>query len=187
MWVARPVYQPAIDEYGARWVEPELVAQVGREIRRLDAHRLEVLALLALLVPAPLVEPGEQDVLPVGGLGLGLLGRLLLLGGGEGELLLVLGLEQLEEGIVEQLLLEVLLQVEQRHVQEVHRLVQPRVDPQVLAEERLLPQRLLHAAAARRDRRRAVRVGPRYSSATRSSNTSSRTVPETCTRPSNMM
>lgn len=29
MWVARPVYQPAIDEYGARWVEPGLIVSNG--------------------------------------------------------------------------------------------------------------------------------------------------------------
>jgi oligopeptide transport system substrate-binding protein len=29
MWVARPVYQPVIDEYGARWVEPGLIVSNG--------------------------------------------------------------------------------------------------------------------------------------------------------------
>jgi oligopeptide transport system substrate-binding protein len=29
MWVARPVYQPVIDEYGARWVEPGIIVSNG--------------------------------------------------------------------------------------------------------------------------------------------------------------
>jgi oligopeptide transport system substrate-binding protein len=29
MWVARPVYKPAIDEYGARWVEPGIIVTNG--------------------------------------------------------------------------------------------------------------------------------------------------------------
>jgi oligopeptide transport system substrate-binding protein len=29
MWVTRPVYQPAIDDYGARWVEPGLIVTNG--------------------------------------------------------------------------------------------------------------------------------------------------------------
>jgi oligopeptide transport system substrate-binding protein len=29
MWVARPVYQPAIDEYGARWIEPGFIVTNG--------------------------------------------------------------------------------------------------------------------------------------------------------------
>jgi ABC-type oligopeptide transport system substrate-binding subunit len=29
MWVARPVYQPVIDEYGARWIEPGIIVTNG--------------------------------------------------------------------------------------------------------------------------------------------------------------
>ena len=29
MWVARPVYAPVIDEYGARWVEPGIIVSNG--------------------------------------------------------------------------------------------------------------------------------------------------------------
>lgn len=29
MWIARPVYQPVIDEYGARWVEPGIIVSNG--------------------------------------------------------------------------------------------------------------------------------------------------------------
>ena len=50
---------------------------------------------------------------------------LLLFGGGLFRRLLF-GLQQLEEGIGQQLLLEVLLQVHHGHVQHVHGLVQPR-------------------------------------------------------------
>ena len=176
------------EERAGREIEHlQLVAQVGREVGGHHAHRLDVLALLGLLAPAPLVEAREEDVLPVDRLGLGGLRGLLLLRRGERKVLVLLRLQQLEERVGEQLLLEVLLQGEQRHVQQVHGLVQPRIDPQVLPQERMLPEGLLHAAGARRARRRAVSVGPRYISATRSSKTSSRTVPETWTRPSNMM
>ena len=75
---------------------------------------------------------------------------------------LFLGLHHLEERVAEQLLLQVLLKVEQRHVEQVHRLVQARIDPQVLAQRRVLMQAGLHAAGAcSRARRRAVRVGPK--------------------------
>ena len=89
----------------------------------------------------------------------------------------------LEERIREQLLLQVLLQVEQRHVQHVHRLVQARIDLELLPKTQALVQPSLHpvgpggdsvgstAAAARasaspcsalkRVRSRAVSVGPR--------------------------
>src|SRR3989449_6647591 len=52
---------------------------------------------------------------------------------------------------------------------------------QLLRQRRVLLQAGFHAAWVRRARSRAVRVGPRYRFATRSSNTSSRTVPATCT------
>src|SRR5437879_3247281 len=129
----------------------------------------------------------QQDVLPVRLVVV--LGFLLLLDAvlGERQLGLFLGLDQLEKRVAEQLLLQMLLQVEQRHVQEVHRLVQARIDAQVLAQPDVLVQTGFHAAEVSRARRRVVRVGPKYRLATRSSNTSSRTVPETCTLPSNMM
>src|SRR5699024_5810676 len=90
-------------------------------------------------------------------------------------------------------LLEVLLEVQERHVQQVHGLVQPWIDLQLLLELGALIETGLHRAAPpspsdeKRARRRAVSVGPRYMSATVSSNTSSRTVPDTFTWPSNMM
>src|SRR5207302_434402 len=127
----------------------------------------------------------EQDVLPIGlVVAVLLLLRLRLL---RCRRLLLFRLDQLEKRVAEQLLFEVLLQVQQRHVQQIHRLVQPGIDPQVLPQGGVLVQPGLHAACPRRARRRAVRVGPRYRSATRSSNTSSRTLPATWTLPSNMM
>src|SRR2546425_6217959 len=79
----------------------------------------------------------------------------------ERDLGLLLGLHQLEERVAEQLLLEMLLQLQEGHVEEIHRLVQARIDPQLLRERGVLLQSGLHAAAVRRARRRAVRVGPR--------------------------
>jgi hypothetical protein len=139
----------------------ELVPQVRGEVGRLHPHRLDELALLALLLPAALVEPRQEDLVPVGRLRVRGLRGLLLLRGRRRELFLFLGLEHLEEGIVQQLLLEMLLEVQQRHIQQVHRLVEPRVDPQILAEHRVLAKHLSHAAGASRARRRAVSVGPR--------------------------
>src|SRR6185437_5891529 len=169
--------------------QPHLLAQVIRQVLGLDRHGLDVLAGFAH-VPrrgALVAAVVQQDLLPVGLVVL--LGFLLVLLGllRQRHFRFVLRLEQLEERIAEQLLLEVLLQVEQRHVQQIHRLIQPRIDPQLLRQGRVLLQAGLHAAWVRRARRRAVRVGPRYRFATRSSNTSSRTVPATCTLPSNMM
>jgi oligopeptide transport system substrate-binding protein len=39
MWVARPVYQPAIDEWGARWVEPGFIVTNGPYIMNEWAHQ----------------------------------------------------------------------------------------------------------------------------------------------------
>src|SRR5204863_5830018 len=155
----------------------------------LDRDRLDVFARVAVTAArhAVLRAVLEQDVFPIGPvLGFGLfLGLVVLLLGCRG-LDLFLGLDHLEERVAEQLLLEVLLEVEQRHVQQIHRLVQAWIDPQILAQANVLMQAGLHAAGDSRARRRVVRVGPRYSEATRSSKTSCRTVPATWTRPSNM-
>ena len=137
----------------------ELLAQVVDQVAGLDRDRLGVLQLLELLPGAADLEAVEEDLLPVHLLFLLLLLLLLL------RVLLLrrllLRLEQLEEGIGEQLLLQVLLEVHHGHVQHVHRLVEPRIDPQLLAEAGVLGKAGLHATASRRARRRAVRVGPR--------------------------
>ena len=44
------------------------------------------------------------------------------------------GLDEVQKWIVEQLLLEVLLEVEQGHVEQIHRLIQAWIDLQLLAE-----------------------------------------------------
>src|SRR6266850_370530 len=167
---------------------PRLLPQIIDQVLALDRHRLGVLrgATEGTARHPVLGAVVEQDAFPVGLVvsGLFLLGGLLLGGGRFG---LLLRLDHLEERIAQQLLLQVLLEVQQRHVEEIHRLVEARIDPQVLPERRVLVQAGLHAACVKRARRRAVRVGPRYRSATRSSNTSSRTVPPTWTSPSNMM
>ena len=143
-----------------------LLAEMVDQVARLDRDGLDVLSRVAVAaaghtVLGPVV---EQDVLPVGLvvarlLLLGLLLLLLLLG--RGRLHLFFRLHHFEERIAQQLLLQVLLQIEQRHIEQIHRLVEARVDPQVLAERRVLMQAGLHAAGDRRARRRVVRVGPR--------------------------
>src|SRR5919198_1840697 len=160
------------------------------EVLALDGNRLDVLTRVAVAAArhtmvGPVV---EQNTFPIRLVfGFRFLLRLVLLLVGGRRLYLFLGLHHLEERIAEQLLLQVLLEVEQRHVQQIHRLIQARIDPQVLPQRGVLMQAGLHAAGDSRARRRVVSVGPRYSDATRSSNTSCRTVPATCTWPSNMM
>src|SRR5262249_54047908 len=131
------------------------------------------------------IESVEKDLLPVDlvrlllrrrlddGLRLGLGGFLSLLG-----LLVFLRLDHVEEGIVQQLLLEVLLEIEQRHVEQVHRLIQARIDLQLLLELGALRETGFHettglaardsrpssrapSSARYRARSRAVNVGPR--------------------------
>src|SRR5262245_17580097 len=142
------------------------------EIARVDGDRLVVLALFVLFAPAARVETIEEDLLPVD-----LVARFFVGGGfGFGRLLLVLFLllevNHLEERVVQKLLLEVLLEVEQGHVQQVHRLVQARIDFQLLLELSALLETGFHwttmpswpsapSVAAKRARRRAASVGPR--------------------------
>jgi hypothetical protein len=143
------------------------------QVARVDRDRLVVLAFLVLLAPAAGVEAVEQDFLPVDlflvlVVDRGFLRFLLRFGLGLLAVLLLhfLRLDHVEEGIVEQFLLEVLLEVEQRHVEQVHRLVEARIDLQLLLEPRDLGQAGLHDAisgfsALKRARRRAASVGPR--------------------------
>ena len=128
----------------------DLIAQMVAEIARVDRDRLVVLPLLVLLPAAAGVEPVEQNLLPVDlvAVRLSLLpaarrlrSRLLLL------LVLVLRLDHVEERIVEQLLLEVLLEVQQRHVEQIHRLVQAWIDLELLLELRALGETRLHEAS----------------------------------------
>jgi len=123
------------------------------------------------------VEPVEENLLPVD---LAFLRRLAFGRGRFGEirrsgrpiffaflvrfLLVVLGLHEFEERVDEELLLEVLLQVQQRHVEQIHRLVQAWIDLELLPERGALAEPCLHRpfpSAANRARRRAVSVGPR--------------------------
>ena len=108
----------------------------------------------------PDVEAVEEDLLPVDLVFLLLLLLLLL-----GVLLLVfllLRLDQVEERIVQQLLLQVLLEVEQGHVEQIHRLVEAWIDLQLLPELVCWESPvLMRTCTPERARRRAVRVGPR--------------------------
>jgi hypothetical protein len=140
------------------------------QIAGLDGDRLGVLLHLELLPGAADVETVEQDLLPVHLvlllhlLLLGLLRFLLLFG------VLLLRLEQLQERVHQQLLLEMLLEIHHGHVEHVHGLVEPRIDAQLLPQAGLLGETgsEAHAAFSSRARSREVRVGPRYSWATRS-------------------
>ena len=144
---------------GAERQHLHLVPQMIDQVPGLYRDRLGVLQLLELLPGAADLKAIEQDLLPIHLFFLLLL-LLLLLGRG---LLggLVLGLEQLQEGIGQQLLLEMLLQIHHGHVQHVHGLVEPRIDPQLLPKAGVLREAGPHATASRRARSRAVSVGPR--------------------------
>ena len=122
---------------GRQLEEAHLVAQVVTQIARRDGHRLEVFALFMLLASAADgVKAVEKNFLPVDliasllrfGL-LGVLGLRLVF-------LFLLFLDEVEERIVQQLLLEVLLQIEERHVEEIHRLVQAGIDLELLPKLR---------------------------------------------------
>ncbi len=146
---------------------PEVIAQIAGG----DCDRLEVLALLVLFAAtAGGVEAVEQDLFPIYLAGALILGfRLRRLGGFALLLLLflLLSLDEIEEWIVEKFLLEVLLEVQQRHVEQVHRLIEAWIDLELLTElGRLIKTRLQEAATssllrANLSRSRAVSVGPR--------------------------
>jgi hypothetical protein len=128
----------------------DLVEQVVAQVARRGGDRLVVLLLLVLLPPAAGIESFEQDLFPVDFvlvfLFLGLLRRGLGFGGAL-VLFILLGLDQLQKRVRLELLFQVLLQVEQRHVQEVHRLIQARIDLQLLSQLRTLMQSCLHQAS----------------------------------------
>src|SRR4026207_171782 len=141
-----------------------MIAQVARG----DGHWLEVFLLLVLLAAsAGGVKAVEQDLFPID-----FVAALLFL---RGLTVLALGLlffflfflDEIEERIVEQLLLQVLLRIEERHVQEIHRLVKAWIDLELLPELCGLGDAGLHGAAPatdrweKRSRSRAVSVGPR--------------------------
>jgi hypothetical protein len=110
----------------------ELLAQVLPQIRRSRRRGHVVLPVLELAAATAGVEAVEQDLLPIDLvlvlLFLGLLLRDLLLR----------HLRELEERIDQHLLLEVGLQVEQGHVQKIHRLIQARIDLQFLPHSQAL-------------------------------------------------
>ena len=138
--------------------ERDLVAQVVVQVARVDGDRLEVLLLLVLLAAPARVEAVEQDLLPVDLVLAAFSSSLLRLG-----LLAVSSsaprrprprpprLHQVEERVVQELLLQVLLEVEQRHVQQIHRLIEAWIDLELLPELRALVRvpALMSASCAR--------------------------------------
>src|SRR3989454_9231027 len=165
--------------------QPHLLAQVVGQLLGLDRDRLDVLACLAQVARRRAVRAVvEQELLPVGLV----VARLLLLLGRvpvlrELHLALLVGLLQLEERVAQELLLEMLLQVEQRHVQEVHRLVEAGVDtqPRLPGPEAGSSRRV--SARAGGGPRRAVAGGAGERSAQPASDTSPRPPPPTRTSP----
>ena len=141
----------------------ELLAEVVHQVAGLDRDRLGVLQLLVLLARAADVEAVEEDFLPVHLFFLGgrLLFLFLVLFAVRALLLFLFRFEEFEEGIDQQLLLQVLLQVHHRHVEHVHRLVEARIDAEFLPLAEVLRESCLHATFSNRALSLAVRVGPR--------------------------
>ena len=129
------------------------------QIPDLDRGRLVILPLLVLGAGAAGAETVEEDVFPIDFFPVFRF-RLLLFLLSYVRLIFV-GLLQFEEGVDEQLFLKVLLQLQQGHIEEIHRLIQARIHPQFLLEHRALLHRDLHAAVPKRSRSRLVRVGPK--------------------------
>ena len=147
-----------------------LLAEIVDQVFALDRHRLDIFARVAVGAAwhAMLGAIVEEDALPVGlVLGLRFLLGLVLLLFRRGRLDFFLRLDELEERIAQELLFQMLLQVEQRHVEQIHRLIQARIDLELLPELRRLVETRLHEAATsplsreKRSRSRAVSVGPR--------------------------
>ena len=146
----------------------------------IDRDGLVPFTLLMLLALTARFEAVEQHRFPVDlviarllrlrldrRLGLGEILRLRDLVGVGRLVFFILGLDKIEEGICQKLLLEMLLQVEQRHVQQIHRLVQAWIDFELLTESGTLLETWPHdvttssSASANRARSRAVSVGPK--------------------------
>ncbi len=82
-------------------------------------------------------------------------------------LFFLLFLDKIEKRVVQKLLLQVLLKVEEGHVEQIHRLVEAWIDLELLSELSRLIESRLHqtvtssSSRANRSRSRAVRLGPR--------------------------
>ncbi len=111
--------------------QAQLFQEVVAQIHRLDRCRLEELLDFVLLPSSTGVEAVEQDFLPVDFV----LIRWIFSGFlAQAYVLLDVGLRHLQERILRQLLLEMLLQVQQGHVEQLHRLIQAWVDLHLLLE-----------------------------------------------------
>ena len=105
-------------------------------------RRRRVLLVLVLRLAPTGIEAVEEDLLPVDLVFVVRLRRLLL----EFDLLLDVRLGELEERILRHLGLEVLLEIQEGHVQQLHGLVETRIDPHLLLH--LLPLEEAGADAA---------------------------------------
>src|SRR5947207_1925648 len=119
-----------------------------REVARIDGDWLVVLTLLVLFATSPRIKTVEENFFPIDlvvpfvflGCRFGFWALLLLV-------FLFLHLDHLEEGIVQQFLLEMLLEVQERHVEQVHRLIQAWIDLELLLELRALLEASFHCTS----------------------------------------
>ena len=140
--------------------ESELLVEVVLQVPHAHDRRFELLARLVLLPWAPGVESVQQDLVPVDLVVLFVAGVLF---GIDLEFVVGVGLGELEEGILRQLLLKAGLKVQQRHVQQIHRLVKARIDPQLLPKVGPLVQARPHPVHAKlnsRDAGTSISCGP---------------------------
>ena len=134
-----------------RMQEAELLQEVVVEIVALHRRGLVVLLRLVLGTPASRhLEAVHEDLLPVHlVVAHGLVGDVLL----ELDLALHVGFAHLQEGVLRHLLLQMLLEIQQRHVEQLHRLVEAWVDPHLLSELGALEElgvELVHISPERR-------------------------------------
>ena len=135
----------------------EMIAEVRSSGRR---GKLEVTGFVLGATSAG-VESVEQDGFPVDLVLVFVCGVLV-----QFHFLLGVAFDHLQERVFRHLLLETLLKVEQRKMKQLHRLVQARVEPELLPELRALDEprsETAHAATGglKRLRMRSVRTGPR--------------------------
>jgi hypothetical protein len=105
----------------------KLITKVVDQVPAFDGDGFGILQLLVLFPGSSHLETVEQDLLPVDLILFVLL--LLLLFRSHLFRGFVFRFQQLEERVGEQLLFEMLLKIHHRHVQHVHGLVEPWIDP----------------------------------------------------------
>gem|GEM_PF-5254537 len=120
----------------------ELLEQVITEVRCLHRGRIVALRLFVLGAAPAGVKPVQQDLFPVDLVLVLLLTSLLV----DAHIFLDVGFAHLQEGILRELLLQMGLEIQEGHVEQLHRLIEARVDLHLLSEFRALIEPVAEAA-----------------------------------------